>query len=208
MCVLTEQLRRDVDPAELLAKSFAEHAEEYGFDFPQPVAYALVGWRLAQRGEVDEAIAPLQEGVAASRRTHVRECLSLLLAVLAETELAQGHSKEGLAAIEEAQAFIEETGERFWEAEIHRLEGELRRLDGESERAEACFARALDVASQQGALSLELRAATSLTRLWKDTGRGPEAHVRLADVYGRFNEGFDTADLQDAKQLLDSFAPA
>jgi adenylate cyclase len=99
---------------------------------------------------------------------------------------------------------VEKTGERFWEAEIHRLEGELRRLDGEDGRAEACFQTALDVASRQGALSLELRAATSLARLCHDTGRGHDARPLLSGVYGRFREGFDTLDLRDAQVLLDS----
>jgi predicted ATPase len=94
--------------------------------------------------------------------------------------------------------------ERFCEAEIHRLKGELLIFAGEGAHVEACFQRALDVARAQGALSLELRAAASLARLWKDSGRAREARPLLADVYGRFSEGFDTTDLLDAKSLLDS----
>jgi predicted ATPase len=112
--------------------------------------------------------------------------------------------KEGLAAIGEARSFVEKSGERFWEAEIHRLEGELMRLGGENGRAESCFELALEVASKQGALSLELRAATSLARIAKGTDREPETRRLLSQVYGRFSEGFDTADLQDAAQLLES----
>ena len=204
LCALAEQFRRDVDAAEPLAKSLAELVEEYGFDFPQPLAYTLAGWRLAQRGEIDEAIAPLQEGVAVSHRTRVREGLSLLLAVLAETELLRGNAKEGLAAIEEARAFVEETGERFWEAEIHRLEGELLRLAGDEEPAEACFQKALEVARSQGARALELRAATSLAQFLLDAGRHKAARLVLAPAYDSFTEGHDTEDLRDAKALLDS----
>jgi adenylate cyclase len=204
MALVVEQFRRDADAAEPLAKSFVELAEEHGFALPYPMAFALVSWPLAQGGETDAAVAQLQEGVAVSHRTGVREALSYLLAALAETELLRGNAKEGLAAIEEARAFVEQTGERFWGAEIQRLRGELLRLAGDDGPAEACFQTALDVARGQGALSLELRAATSLARLWQDTGRDREARPLLSDVYGRFREGFDTLDLRDARVLLDS----
>ena len=202
--LLVQLFRRDADAVNTLAKSYREYMEEYGFDLPYPVIYAVMSRPLAQRGEHDAAVALLQQGRAVINQTGVREELSHMLASLAETQLAAGCAKQGLAAIVDAREFVESTGERFWEAEIHRLEGELRRLDGENERAEACFATALEVASKQGALSLELRAATSLARQAMDAKRGPEARRRLAEVYGRFSEGFDTADLQDAARLLDS----
>ena len=202
--LLVEQFRRDADAAKALAKSLADLAEEHGFALPYPTVYAAVGWVLAQSGEIGASIAQFQEGIAASRHLRTLQASSHLLATLAETELERGCAKEGLAAIEEALAFVEETGERFWKAEIHRLKGELLLLAGEGARVEACFQTALDVARRQGALSLELRAATSLARLWKDTGRGQEARRLLADVYARFSEGFDTADLREAKSLLDS----
>jgi adenylate cyclase len=204
LALLPEVFRRDVDRVNALAKAYRELTKKYGFHLPHPALYAVLSWPLAQREGPEAAIAQLREGVTVSRGTGVREELSHLLGSLAETELARGHAKEGLVAIEEARAFVEKTGERFWEAEIHRLEGELRRLDGEDGRAEACFQTALDVASRQGALSLELRAATSLSRLWHDTGRGRDACPLLSDVYGRFREGFDTPDLRDARVLLDS----
>jgi len=102
-------------------------------------------------------------------------------------------------------------GERWWEAELHRLTGELlvRRSDGGGERRsepEACFQRALAVARGQEAKSLELRAAMSLARLWQQQGRGAEARELLTPIYGWFTEGLDTADLQDARDLLDALA--
>lgn len=202
--LLVEQFRRDADAARALAKSLAELTEEYGFALPFPTIYAMLSWSLARSGQIDAAAAQLREGVAVSRRLRVRMFSSQLLATLAELELERGCAKEGLAAIDEALAFVEETGERFWEAEIHRIRGELLRLDRRAQEAETCFQRALDVARAQGALSLELRATTSLARLWKDAGRGQEARPLLAAVYGRFTEGFDTADSIDAKRLLDS----
>ena len=177
--------------------------EEYGFELPYAGVYAGVAWALAQSGEIDAARGHLREGAAVSRSLHTRMGLSQLFATVAEVELEQGCAKRGLATIDEALAFVEETGERFWEAEIHRLKGELLLLAGEGARVEACFQTALDVARRQGALSLELRAATSLARLRKDTGREQEARTLLANVYGRFSEGFDTPDLRDAKSLLD-----
>ena len=105
----------------------------------------------------------------------------------------------------EALAVAHNSGERYYEAELHRLKGELLlALPGEQDaEAEACFRRALDVARRQQAKSLELRAAMSLARLWQQQGKQAEARALLAPVYGWFTEGFDTADLQEAKTLLE-----
>ena len=102
------------------------------------------------------------------------------------------------------------TGERFWEAELHRLQGDLLLQQAGSQaqtaEAEACLQRALDVARHQQAKSLELRAAISLSRLWQRQGKQAEARQVLAEIYGWFTEGFDTADLQEARALLDALA--
>lgn len=141
-----------------------------------------------------------------ARRCERRErpYMSILSGSLAEAYLAQGAVREGLDAIEEGLAFVEASGERLWEAEIHRVKGELLRLQGEGARAEAGFQKALDVARRQGARSLELRAATSLARFWSGSGRSDESRELLAPVYAGFSEGFETLDLQDAKALLDA----
>ena len=96
----------------------------------------------------------------------------------------------------------------MWEAELHRLRGELllQQTVAQSEEAEPCFQQALAVAHRQQAKSLEVRAAVSLARLWQRQGKRREAHQLLAEVYGWFTEGFDTADLQEAKALLDALA--
>src|SRR5262249_3776984 len=103
----------------------------------------------------------------------------------------------------EALAAVHTTGERYWAAELHRLKGELllRRASPPAE-AEACLRQALDIARQQQAKSLELRAAMSLGRLWQQQGQRAEAYALLAPIYGWFTEGFDTTDLQEAKGLL------
>ncbi len=121
-----------------------------------------------------------------------------------------------MAALDEALTLVEKTGERYYEAELHRQRGELLLLcaaeshpaqDGQEQHdAEACFQHALDVARQQKAKSLELRAAMSLARLWQRQGKRQEAHDLLASIYGWFTEGFDTANLQEAKTLLEELA--
>ena len=100
---------------------------------------------------------------------------------------------------------MEQHEDRWWEAEVYRLRGVLllRQAVPQPEEAEACFQRALDVARRQQAKSLELRAAMSLSRLWQQQGKRAEAHELLAPIYGWFTEGFDTADLQEAKALLE-----
>jgi adenylate cyclase len=204
MSLQVELYRRDADATHALHASFTSLVDEYGFELPYPGVYNATSGGLVQSGEVVSALARLREGISTCRDIHARQALSQLLATLAETELRQEEAQKGLAAIKEAEDFVEETGERFWEAEIRRLKGELLWLDGEHGRAETCFATALELARGQGALSLELRAATSLARLWRDSGRARDAHSLLSDVYGRFSEGFDTLDLRDAQALLDS----
>src|SRR5215467_13567362 len=130
------------------------------------------------------------------------------LALLAETYGKAGQAAEGLRVLAEALAHVHATEERFYEAEIHRLKGELllaRSAENQVE-AEACFHEALTIARHQQAKSLELRAAMSLARLWQQQGKRAEARALLAPVYGWFTEGFDTADLQDAKALLEALA--
>jgi tetratricopeptide (TPR) repeat protein len=128
--------------------------------------------------------------------------------------------EEGLAVLAKALALVDKTGERVSEAELYRLKGELVSQSGvrspesaitdsrplapdPKSEAEACFLKAIDIARKQQAKSLELRAATSLARLWQQQGRKEEARQLLAEIYDWFTEGFDTKDLQEAKALLD-----
>ena len=116
-----------------------------------------------------------------------------------------GHTEDGLQALAEAHSLVEQYEERVWEAEVARLRGVvlLRQPGAPQEEAETWLQRALDVAHRQEAKSLELRAAMSLSRLWQQQGKQAEAHALLAPIYGWFTEGFDTADLQEAKALLE-----
>ena len=129
--------------------------------------------------------------------------------MLAEAYGKVGQTEEGLTALAEALAHVDKTGERRWEAELYRLKGELllgvrgHGLGvGVDEKPEASFQKAIDISRNQEAKSWELRAATSLARLWQGQGKMAEALELLAPVYNWFTEGFETADLKDAKALL------
>jgi predicted ATPase len=116
-----------------------------------------------------------------------------------------GQPETGLAVLAEALTLVETKGERWYESEIYRLKGELLLQQNAVNQAEAenCFQQALDIARTQQAKSFELRTVTSLARLWQSQGKRQEAHDLLEPVYGWFTEGLDTADLQEAKALLD-----
>ena len=113
---------------------------------------------------------------------------------------------EGLEAVDQALTFSETSGEQSWNAELHRLRGELlgKTAVAAEREVEACFKRAMEIATADAAKAWELRAATSLARLWRDRGKASEARGLLAPVYGCFVEGLDTPDLVDAKAVLDA----
>jgi predicted ATPase len=150
-------------------------------------------------------MAQMPQGRAALQAMGAKLWWPAYLAWLAEAYDGMGQAPDGLAVLTEALTIAHHTGERFWEAEIHRLKGELLRALSAEQHAEAetCLQQALDIARRQQAKLLELRAAVSLSRLWQQQGKRQEAHDLLAPVYHWFTEGFDTVDLQEAKALLD-----
>jgi predicted ATPase len=159
---------------------------------------------LLKAGQPEKGLARLHAGIDAQHGS-LRVFLPRSLALLAEACLEIGRVEEGLSAVHEALAETEETGVRYCEAEIKRLQGELflaSKKPNET-RAEVSFRKSLDIACAHQSKSWELRAATSLARLWREQGKRAEAHELLAPVYGWFIEGFDTADLKEAKALLD-----
>jgi predicted ATPase len=177
----------------------------------------LRGWVLTTQGQAEEGIAHIQQGLIAYRATGAALFWPFWLAMLAGAYGQVGQADEGLHTLDEALAQVDKTGERFWEAELHRLQGELLLIQGIGKGsahttlepsimagAEASFQHALTVARRQQARSLELRAAMSLARLWQQQGKQAEARELLAPIYNWFTEGFDTADLMDAKTLLDA----
>ena len=161
----------------------------------------LRGAALSAQGAFEDAVACLRERLAGPLgATHARPY------ALAETSVRQGEHGAALAAAREGLRSQEEIGQGRWEAELHRLEGiALFGLD-RIEDAQNALEQALRIARSQQAKSYELRAATSLARLWGEQGRRAEARELLAPVYGWFTEGFDTADLKEAAALLDELA--
>jgi predicted ATPase len=189
---------------------------EQGFAHPVAGATIFRGCALAERnpepgagqGHVEAGMAQMQQGLAAWRATGAAVLRPYGLALLAKASAKLGQPEEGLSLLAEALAVTNDTGEHRWEAELHRLKGELllaHSAEHDTE-AETCFRQALDIARCQQAKSWELRAAMSLSRLWQRQGKRDEAHELLAPVYGWFTEGFDTADLQEAKALLEELS--
>jgi predicted ATPase len=148
----------------------------------------------------------MHQGLAAVLATGQTLARPRWLVLLAEAAGHVGQVEEGLRLLAEALTAFEASGQGDMLAEVHRLQGELllRQAVPDAAQAEACFQQALAIAHRQQAKSWELRAAMSLARLWQHQGKRADAHQLLAEVYGWFTEGFDTADLQEAKALLEA----
>jgi len=159
-------------------------------------------WARVRQGEGEQPIADIRQGIAAYRATGAELESSCWLALLAEACATGDAVEEGLAALTEALDLVAKTGVRFYHAELLRLKGELLLKRAEPNQAEASLREAIRVASSQHAKLLELRATTSLARLWRSQGKPQQASELLAPVYGWFTEGFDTRDLKEAKALL------
>jgi predicted ATPase/class 3 adenylate cyclase len=199
------QCRREVPAAHEQAAAATALATEQGFASWVARGTILHGWTLAMQGKGEEGMAEMRQGLAADLATGSTQFQPYFLDLLAEAYGEGGYPDEGLHALAEALAMMETTEVRFYAAELSRLKGALllRQTVPDAPQAEACFRAALDVARQQHAKSWELRAATSLARLWQRQGKRQAAYDLLAPVYGWFTEGFDTADLREAKGVLE-----
>jgi DNA-binding winged helix-turn-helix (wHTH) protein/predicted ATPase len=207
----TLQFRGDTVQLERQAKDLYRLCDEHGYVLWRAWATCFEGWAVGARGSLAEGIALMERGVDAWRGTGARTLVPYCLALLAELCLRAGRIDAAGERLAEARAQADSSGERWWEAELHRLQGEVLLAaaddgdrDGDSsDRAEACFRRALEVAGRQGATSLELRAALSLSRLRNSS----DAHQPLREAVGRFSEGHDTADLRAAQTQLSLIQP-
>ena len=194
------------------AQDWAERAvafpTEHRFEYQIGFNTILQGWVRAKQGQVGEGLRQLREGLTRYQATGAKMALPSCFAWLTEAYIQGDQRAAGLATVAEGLALVDHTGERVYEAELYRLQGELLLAQGPAHQpeGEAAFQHALTVARQQEAKSWELRAATSLARLWQQQGKKVEAHGLLAPVYCWFTEGFDTADLKDAKTLLEELA--
>jgi class 3 adenylate cyclase/predicted ATPase len=204
LAAIVYQFCRDVPAVHEQAAAAVALSTEQGF--PQWAAWgtSMRGWALAMQGHGEEGLAQVRQGIADWRATGAALNVPYLCTLVADVSDHLSRPEDGLQALAEAHTLVEQQEQRWWEAEVCRLQGVLllRQTGTPQAEAEACFQQALDVARRQEAKSLELRAAMSLARLWQQQGKRTEAHTLLAPVYGWFTEGFDTADLQEAKALL------
>jgi TOMM system kinase/cyclase fusion protein len=202
------QVRRDVLAVHEHAEAAVALATEQGFPLWTATGTSLRGWALAMQGQGEAGMAQVRQGLAAWRATGAALFVPCFCTWLAEVAAHLGHTEDGLQALAEAHTLVEQHEERYWEAEVCRLRGVLclRQPGTPQAEAEPWLRRALDIARRQEAKSLELRAALSLTRLWQQQGQRADAYDLLAPIYGWFTEGLDTADLQEAKALLDELS--
>jgi predicted ATPase len=199
------QLRQEVHTTHTQAAAVMILATEQGFPFWLAEATIFVGWAQAMQGRGSEGIAQIQQGLATRQAIGLELTQPVYLLLLAEAYTRVGQLREGLAVLADAGSRVDTTGECWREAELHRLRGELLLAVSADHRreAEACFHQALAIARHQQAKSWELRAAMSLSRLWQRQDQRAEARELLAAMYGWFTEGFDTADLREARALLE-----
>jgi len=202
------QLRREAQATQERAEAAMALSREYGFPYWLGIGTIRRGWALAAQGQGAEGVQQIRQGLAVWRATGADLNRPWFLALLAEACGRAGEAEEGLTAVAEALTAVHIKANRVCEAELYRLKGELllQQVIPEVQQAETCLQHALATARRQQAKSLELRAAMSLARLWQRQGKRAEAHTLLAPIYGWFTEGFDTADLQEAKALLEALA--
>jgi adenylate cyclase len=244
--------RREGQEAQAQAEALLTVAHEHGLADWLAIGPSVQGWAFVERAlrsgaqeQREVGLVQLREGLAASRTTGGELYVPRLLGALAQGYAQGGQVEEGLEAIAKALAMVEKNEERWNEAELYRLKGELilqqfkvqgstfnvenpqSAFHNRQLEAEACFLKAIAIAQKQQAKSLELRAATSLARLWqqqalepgagsKELGAGnrehetrtklADAHRMLSEIYNWFTEGFDTKDLQEAKALIDTLS--
>jgi predicted ATPase/class 3 adenylate cyclase len=202
------QLRQEEEATREQAEVAIALSREQGLTLLEADAITFRGWALAKQGRNKEGIAQVRRGLAAIQATGGKLWQLRSLALLAEACGEAGQPEEGLTALAEAFDLANRTGRAVSVPELYRLKGELLLMQNDSnvEEAENSFRRAIEIACKQSAKSWELRATMSLARLLRDTGRRDEARAKLTDIYNWFTEGFDTADLKEAKALLDELS--
>jgi DNA-binding SARP family transcriptional activator/pimeloyl-ACP methyl ester carboxylesterase/predicted ATPase len=207
------QCRREAHPTREHAEAAITLATEHHFPHYIAMGTILVGWAIAHAGHVAEGIDRMQHGLTAGRHTQIEIARTHFLAMLAEGYAAAGPAEAGQRVLDEALASADRSRELQWTADLRRLKGELllasagKAVDGEHEQtgatSEGSFLKAIEIARRQGSRALELRATISLANLWREQGKATQARQQLSEIYGWFTEGFETADVKQAKALLD-----
>lgn len=202
---MLHQLRGEPSAVAGQAEQLVAYCEEKQLPIWLTNGAVLLGWARAALGQTEKGIEMMQDAIDERRAKNLWFRQGYYLAIVAEMLGRVGEVERGLDAISEALRVSDQTGDRGWDAIIHRVHGELlTQSTKDRSKAEACFQKAIEIAQRQNAKSPELRAAVSLGRLWCDQGKQAEARDLLAPVYGWFTEGFDTADLKDAKAVLEA----
>ena len=190
-------------------------AAEQGFVFYIAFDTMLRGWALAEQGQPEEGVCQMRKGLDAYRATGAEALLPQWMVILADLYGKLGQAENGLAVLADAQTLADKNkGERYYIAEMLRVKGQLlmqgakdkMREAADFNEAETLFLRAIKLAQQQVAKSLELRAAMSLSRLWQSQGKKAEAFEFLSKIYSWFEEVFSTPDLKAAKLLLEELS--
>jgi tetratricopeptide (TPR) repeat protein len=187
-----------------LAAELNELCERFGLpDYAYPAKFFL-GLAMVQDGVTEAGLRQMAQSLESLHQIGNRFNSAYFWALLAQAQAQSGALEAALHSLETAHQIADDSGEQLWKAELVRLTGEYKlRLNRDAKEVESYYHTALQIARQQGTKSLELRATLSLARLWQRQGKGTEAHRLLAESYAWFTEGFDTADLQEAKVLLE-----
>ncbi|HEV8716675.1 MAG TPA: hypothetical protein VGX03_28140 [Candidatus Binatia bacterium] len=206
---MLHHLYREEQATRERAEELIALSREQGFAQWLALGGIMRGWTLAAQGQGEAGIAQIRQGLIAYAAVGAKLGRPHVLAVLAEAYGKAGRPAEGLSVVAEALAVVHDTGDCFFEVELYRLKGTLTlqsQVQGPKskveEETEAYFHKAIEIARRQSAKSLELRTVMSLSRLWQSQGKKAEARQVLAEIYSWFTEGFDTADLKEAKDLL------
>jgi predicted ATPase len=228
--------RREAQLAQERAEAAITLSTEQGLSYWLVAGMTARGWALAEQGHAEEGIAQIRQSLSTLKAAGTELSRPSYLCLLAEAHGKVGQIQEGLSLVAEALDIVNKTEERIREAELYRIKGmltlqsktSLKHVQDKSQasqcksevlntqclapstqakaEAEAFFYKAIEIACKQQAKSLELRAATSLARLWQQQDKRKEAYEMLAEIYGWFTEGFDTKDLQEAKALLEELS--
>jgi predicted ATPase len=190
----------------MLAEQTITLSQEQGMVIWLGAGYGLNGYVLVEQGQMAEGIGQLEHLNASFRDMGTELSRVMQIPVLADAYARAGRVAEGLALLEDGLQVALDTGYRMMEPDLYRSKGDLLLANGSPEEAEACFQQAIESARQTTAKSWELRAALSLCRLWQRQGKSQAARNLLFPIYDWFTEGFDTADLQEARVLLDDLS--
>jgi predicted ATPase len=202
LSAVLHQLRCDVTAVRLHAEAAFRIRSKHVVPFWNGWDTCLLGWADVMQGEQVAGIERIRQGLDDMMARRGRLLHSYFMTLLAEAYQRSGELDQGLQTLDAVLAEAEQTGELWWTAEMHRQRGDLRLQQGDEDIAEQSYFRAVQIAQQQHAKSLELRATMALCRLWQRQGKTAEAYRTLSELYGWFTEGFDTLDLRAAQELL------